>query len=659
MFSFCFIGQGLITYTEQKRLMIILSKHYRIIVTLLFAIASTTVLAEKRDSVLLRQGMCMLFNDTIITPKKDTTLLIPSNKEYHIMDQVRYENSLQMYDKLRIQAEKSWATRMLSNAILFNNINTKFDKDPTKESANDFKRFEGKTIRAIKTINISSIPDSITNGALERVILYIINKTNNEPSDKVLNRFLLIKSGDKLNPDILSINEHIIRTQSFISEAEFYIEDIDSTTVDVLLATKSPWSKFGELDVSPKYSKLTIGDKNILGSGNEFSSSGILEKNGDYKLGYALKYKQNNPFGKFLTMEATLHQAFYSMIYKIEIQRPSIFNIFKNYGAISFSKNEINKDVILKNDTITKAYFDYLDADVWIGRTFGKVRVTDVPKFVLSTRYRNIYYKYTLPNEIVNRTDYNSRQNFIMSTIIGKEKYYKTSMIYTYGQTEDFTTGYKANITSGVEWTKNSFRNYLSGQFSFATYSQTSGYFYGLVKGASFINEGHLQQSTFIAKAKYISPLIKHNRSRFRQFATINYQHTENMMPNDYLLFTNNELTGLSGIIFDSKNTLSAQLETVWFTPIYYYGFRPVAYMFFDNILANNNSGNNNYYNAVGLGIRIHNSNLLFNTIQIQFAYYPRPYQNNGYTASLGTRSNINTPNFRPEKPDFWIDYIK
>jgi len=639
--------------------MIILSKHYRIILTLLFTIVSTAALAEKRDSVLLRQGMCMLFNDTIITPKNDTTLLIPSNKEYHIMDQIKYENSLQMYNKLRIQAEKSWATRMLSNAILYNNINTKFDDDPTKESANDFKKFEGKTIRAIKTINISSIPDSITNGALERVILYIIKNTNNQPSDRVLSRFLLIKSGDKLNPDILSINEHIIRGQSFISEAEFYIEDIDSTTVDVLLATKSPWSKFAEIEISPKYSDLTLGDKNIFGSGRELSASGILEKNGDYKLGYAFKYKENNPFGKFLSMETTLHQAFYSMIYKVEIQRPSIFNIFKNYGSISCSKNEIYKDVILKSDTITKAYFDYLDTDIWIGRTFGKVRITDVPKFVLSTRYRNIYYKKTLPSNMVNRTDYISRQNFIMSAIVGKEKYYKTSMIYTYGKTEDFTTGYKANITGGIEWTEDRYRNYLSGQFSFANYSQTRGYFYGLIKGASFFNKGDLQQSTIIAKANYISPLLKHNRSRFRQFVTVNYQHTKNMMPDDYIQFSNNELTGLSGVIFDSKNTLSAQFESVWFTPIYYYGFRPVVYMFFDNILSNSTSGKNNYYNALGLGIRIHNSNLLFKTIQIQFAYYPRPYQYNDYTASFGTRSNINTPNFRPEKPDFWIDYIK
>jgi hypothetical protein len=64
----------------------------------------------------------------------------------------------------------------------------------------------------------------------------------------------------------------------------------------------------------------------------------------------------------------------------------------------------------------------------------------------------------------------------------------------------------------------------------------------------------------------------------------------------------------------------------VLFSPVNFYGFRFAVFGFADaGFLFGTNEfvGSGDFLSAVGLGIRIRNDNLLFNTLQIRLGFFP------------------------------------
>jgi hypothetical protein len=73
---------------------------------------------------------------------------------------------------------------------------------------------------------------------------------------------------------------------------------------------------------------------------------------------------------------------------------------------------------------------------------------------------------------------------------------------------------------------------------------------------------------------------------------------------------------------------LNISLESVLFSPINSYGFRFAFFSFADfSFLSGTtqNIGNGHALSSIGVGIRIRNDNLVFNTLQIRIGYFPNP----------------------------------
>ena len=71
---------------------------------------------------------------------------------------------------------------------------------------------------------------------------------------------------------------------------------------------------------------------------------------------------------------------------------------------------------------------------------------------------------------------------------------------------------------------------------------------------------------------------------------------------------------------------LSINLETVVFSPLNFYGFRFAFFSYADlGFLfgTNQNVGEGDFVSSIGVGIRIRNNNLLFNTFQIRIGFFP------------------------------------
>ena len=114
-----------------------------------------------------------------------------------------------------------------------------------------------------------------------------------------------------------------------------------------------------------------------------------------------------------------------------------------------------------------------------------------------------------------------------------------------------------------------------------------------------------------------------------RNFVYIDYTRGFDRYTDEFLVF--NKDNGFSGFKNDSVSgtqRLSVSLESVLFSPVNLYGFRFAFFGFTDfSFLSGTNQiiGNGNALAGIGLGIRIRNDNLVFNTFQIRFGFFPNP----------------------------------
>lgn len=103
------------------------------------------------------------------------------------------------------------------------------------------------------------------------------------------------------------------------------------------------------------------------------------------------------------------------------------------------------------------------------------------------------------------------------------------------------------------------------------------------------------------------------------------------------------------------KELLMMNSETDLFTPINIAGFRSIFYTFFDigwlsseDKLFNRNS----FYTGLGLGFRLRNDFLVFNTIDIRLAWYPQlPQTSFGHYLDVITTSPSISPSFVTDYP--------
>ena len=127
------------------------------------------------------------------------------------------------------------------------------------------------------------------------------------------------------------------------------------------------------------------------------------------------------------------------------------------------------------------------------------------------------------------------------------------------------------------------------------------------------------------AEINYISNLIPFRYSFFRQFVNIRFAKGINRDPLDYLNISGDQ--GIRGINNDrliGTKKLTIGTETVFFSDKSLLGFRIAYFVFADIGLVNGvpHLWQSPLYQGYGLGLRLRNENLAFNTLQLRFGYY-------------------------------------
>ncbi len=237
----------------------------------------------------------------------------------------------------------------------------------------------------------------------------------------------------------------------------------------------------------------------------------------------------------------------------------------------------------------------------------------------------------------------------------------KDNMIFTFDRVEDVPYGYMFELTSGYEWGQYAGRPYIAANVSFGKYV-TRHYIYGQFGYGTFMNNNSLEQGTIHLQIKGFSNLNTWGMFfQNRNFFTFNYLNGINRFKDEFTRLENNGgIPGLYSPSLRGNEKFVLNLESVLFSPYRFLGFR---FAFFASVdlgfikTEDLSFFQSTPYSGLGLGVRIRNEHLVFDTFEIKFSLYPgMPADADPLYINAGSIPRLRSNVLFPDRPGI-VDY--
>jgi hypothetical protein len=564
------------------------------------------------------------------------------------------KKTLIFLDSLKIRASKTLITKKLYDFVIISH-EPESKKEINGSSEASYTDYSGLKIRKIEIRRLDvfgsniNTPDFYGPDKTEK----LLNKTHFNTSENIIRKNLLFKEGDTISPLNLSDNERFLRDLPYIDDARILVVPVSGAEADIIVVTKDIYSlgakaSFGGFDKG----SFSLFEKNIFGMGHEFGIEIPYDSKFTDSPGFGVNYQVNNIFKTFVNLDMYYNDGLGEKTFGFEIGRKLISASTKYAGNISVREMFTSDDL---DSLPVPAPVKYNLQDYWLLRSF-LLNAKSVSRLILGVRYTNnnvFTHPFILPESYHYLQQY---KMFLGSVSFSVQKYYKTSLVYGYGLTEDIPYGKLINITLGKEINEFKERQYMATSISIGGSVKNLGYFYTSAGFGTYINEGQTEQGILSLRTNFISNLAFIGRYRIRNFLNIDYTRGFDRYQDEYLAFSREN--GFSGFRNDSigdSQRLSFSIESVLFSPVNFYGFRFALFGFADaGFLFGTNEfvGNGDLLSAIGLGIRIRNNNLIFNTFQIRLGFFPNLPQYSRINPLIVTGQQLLKPyNFEPGKP--------
>jgi hypothetical protein len=592
-------------------------------------------------------GTFIQIRDSLSFFLNDTLLKLPSSG-------LKADKNILYYDTLKQRAYRKPLTKKLYDLVIISPTPIE-NKKISRTSDESYVRYSGKRIKSIEIIKMDVFGTSITNPAQinSSKSNNLLNNTHFKTLDRIIRKNILFEVGDTLSPLTLSDNERILRELPYIDDARIMVVPVSDNEVDIIVITKDVYSLGAQYD----YGGIDKGtfsafEKNILGTGHEFGINIPFDSHKSDSPGIGFHYTINNIMKSFTNINVDYLNGLGTTTYGININRNFVSASTKYAGGVLVRQMYTTTDL----DTMAVPYpLKYNLQDYWLGRSF-LINNQSVSRIIIAGRFlnNNVFKKPAIQQD----TYYNLQryQIYLASVAFSVQKYYKANLIYGYGRTEDIPYGGLLRFTAGREFNEFKVRTYLGTDASAGKSFPELGYFYGSLAVASFLNGHDREQGIFYARMNYFSNLLPLGRFRSRNFVTIDYSRGIGRYKDEHLIFIeNNGFSGFKNDSISGTQRFTASLESVLFSPSNYHGFRFAFFGFTDlGFLYNSNQvlGKGVTLLSFGLGLRIRNDNLLFNTLQIRLAYFPNPplYSKINYITISGEQL-LKPNNFDSGKP--------
>lgn len=588
-----------------------------------------------------------------------------SEAQNTVLDTLHIENEMQnkqehFYDSLEFKANKKRLTQIIYD-FLISPPRPYVDKKAL--TLNYYSQLEGKLISKIDIKSLDVFGPNFKDTAkmakswLERTANDIHTKSNLNSIKKLL----LFKVGDFVDAELIYENERIIRSLPYIKDVQFIIkqDSLYSGLVKVTVLTQDRFS-FGVSGgvEGTQAGTLEIYNQNIFGVGHEISVRFLGHLSKQPYLGLETYYKIKNIRGKFMDISFGYLNTYKSEGFAFVFNKPFITPSIKwGYGTNAlrmFRTYHISEnDPIETLDPLNVSYYS-----AWAGRSFQVKRENpNSTQIVLSASINNKYF-FQRPSPEPNNHQYFSNNTFYLTGItFSQRRFVQDQLVFSYGITEDIPEGFKNEIVYGYDANEFGDRHYAHLFLSNGNLlTNRKGYLYLAGGIGGYFSKSGYEQGEINGTVNFISKQINAGRKRYRLFTRADYTLGIKRFEIEHLnLIKDNHIRGFYSKETIGKQRLSLNMEYVLFFRREFYKFNMALFGFTDiGVIGSNKEFilSQNYYSGIGMGIRLHNENLVFKTFHLRLAFYPfHPNDINFVGFILDEQSKREFYNFEPTAP--------
>lgn len=554
-----------------------------------------------------------------------------------------------LYDSIESKTNRRAVPRMLYKMLFVKPVLDTTMSGRVTDESRLLQPYSGKTIGEI-TIDRRQVFDPGGNW-LERTA----NKTHRLTRERVIRRDLLFEPGDTLDPELIVRNKQLIRSRGYIADIDVTVlpDAFDSTRVNLAITTRDSWTISVDGGwYSESRTMVGLSDANILGWGNKLKlMTNFSRKDFSYG-GNMVEYEIPNVLGSFYTAEFAAGRDFYNstldMGLRKEFIKPTDYEIGLTYSDIKSKRYMVEQD--------TSLLVKERNLDAWGGYSRYLRRIGSSVYLTGRYNYRRVSRRPLVGPHF--NPALHDQDALLVGAGLYREKFYTANMIYGFGRREYLATGYKAELTTGYSWGEFNDAMYLGMSYETGGFRGV-GYIMGGFTLGSYIdlNDGMWHRSAVDVDLRWFSNLFLFRRSRIRQFLAFNYTQGWNRGTgsDESIRFTRTDgLQALEEHIIGT-NRMILNTETVVFTPYQPLGFRIAVFGFADFGLIgySPNIFKNDFFTSLGLGVRLRNERLVFNTIQIRLGI---AFGKNGLVESeyfrLSNSTRMEQYRYRPTRPE-------
>lgn len=606
VFLFCFIFAGILIKTDLSH-------------------------CQQDMHILVKGNSVLILSDTTIVVRNDSAVTLLPNTPYKIMDVSAFKSSV-YYDSLRNQKNHGKIKSTLYKYLL-TKPSSVLEKRDFQKSEESFLSYEGMIIDRIRLKSVrllsGSIYDTLT--VEETAFSSLLNSLHFQTRNRVIRNNLLFKVGEKIDPYQLADNERILRNLPYIEDAIILVRPLeDEQKVEVIVITKDLFSVgFAPTIIDAKRYRVAVFDRNLFGLGTELRYQINYNANEKPPTAQEIKYSLTNIKGTFISGLLSYKNTFDGIFSQLLFEKLFLTPQTRYAGAVELGSVNSQRDEIWNDQYVEVPYLFHYQ-DLWLGRSFLIRHDHSRKNLIFSARFRNDNFQKRPEVNAESDNFYHNKQLSLASISFTQVYYYKSSMILSFGVTEDIPVGYRMQLTGGFNNEEFAKENYLGLTFGGSKLWTDIGFLGGGVQYGTFIRNGKATEGTLKISGSYFTPLSKLNSYRFRQLVSMEYLQGIDRLPGQQIDLSG-WVRGLPGQKVVGTSRFTFNLESVFFTPWNVWGFKFALYGFGDLGVISQNSrllDIDNMYSSVGIGCRIRNESLVFRTLQIRIGYLFRSIDN-------------------------------
>ena len=257
-----------------------------------------------RDSIHIPRGYILVLKDTIIVPREDTIIVLPSYYKYKVKYDP-YFKSQNFYDSLRVRSGKKRWLAEFYNLLVVNQVNKGNDTLDNVSAEKEYLPYEGLIINAIHITSVDILAGSVNDTSISSTkgVSNFLNSTHIDTRKKIIKKNLIIQKGEPINAFRLADNERILRSLNFIEDARIVVLPIDENRADVIVITKDMFPiGMGFSYSSINNFEIELNHRNIFGIGHEIKYRALYNSHFNPILGNQLEYGINNIANSFIRL---------------------------------------------------------------------------------------------------------------------------------------------------------------------------------------------------------------------------------------------------------------------------------------------------------------------------------------------------------------------